>query len=76
MKTKIISNVPNLSFDTGPCLLFPTQAEFHPLKYLKGITEAILRYGGKIFTETHVQDILPSLNQVKTSDGYSVLQEI
>lgn len=71
MSTEIISKVPNLSFDTGPCLLFPNQAQFHPLKYLKGVTEAIVRNGGKIFTETHIQDILPSLNQVKTSDGYT-----
>jgi glycine/D-amino acid oxidase-like deaminating enzyme/nitrite reductase/ring-hydroxylating ferredoxin subunit len=69
--TKIISKVPNLSFDTGPCLLFPDQAQFHPLKYLKGVTEAIVRNGGKIFTETHIQDILPQLNQVTTSDGYT-----
>ncbi|HSF49453.1 MAG TPA: FAD-dependent oxidoreductase [Nitrososphaeraceae archaeon] len=71
ISTKIISKVPNLSFDSGPCLLFPNQAQFHPLKYLKGVTEAILRYGGKIFTETHIQDILPQINQVKTSDGYT-----
>jgi glycine/D-amino acid oxidase-like deaminating enzyme/nitrite reductase/ring-hydroxylating ferredoxin subunit len=69
--TEIISKANNLSFDTGPCLLFPNQAQFHPLKYLNGVTEAIVRNGGKIFTETHIQDILPSLNQVKTSDGYT-----
>ena len=69
--TKIISKVPNLSFATGHCLLFPYQSQFHPLKYLKGVTEAIVRNGGKIFTETHIQDIIPSLNQVKTSDGYT-----
>ena len=68
--TELISKVPNLSFDTGPCLLFPNQAQFHPLKYLKGLTEAILCYGGKIYTETHVQDILLP-NEIKTSDGYT-----
>ena len=68
--TKIISKVPNLSFDTGPCLLFPNQAQFHPLKYLKGVMGAILHYGGEIYTETHIQDILPP-NEVKTSDGYT-----
>jgi glycine/D-amino acid oxidase-like deaminating enzyme len=51
--------------------LFPNQAQFHPLKYRKGVTEAILRNGGKIFTETHIQDILPEVNQIKTSDGYA-----
>ena len=68
--TEIISKVSNLSFDTGPCLLFPNQAQFHPLKYLKGLSEAILCYGGKIYTATHVKDILPP-NKIKTSDGYT-----
>ena len=68
--TELISKVPNLSFDTGPCLLFPNQAQFHPLKYLKGLSEAILCYGGKIYTETHVQDIIFP-NEIKTSDGYT-----
>lgn len=68
--TEIISKVSNLSFDTGPCILFPNQAQFHPLKYLKGLSEAILSYGGKIYTATHVKDILPP-NKIKTSDGYT-----
>lgn len=42
------------SFDTGPCLLFPRQAQFHILKYLQGLIKAILKYGGKIFSNTHV----------------------
>jgi glycine/D-amino acid oxidase-like deaminating enzyme len=50
--------------------LFPNQAQFHPLKYLKRVIEAILHYGGKIYTETHVQDILLP-NQIKTFDGYT-----
>lgn len=70
--TKIIPKVPNLSFDSGPCILFPNQAQFHPLKYLQALSKAIVRNGGKIFTETHIQDVQPSLNQVKTSDGYTV----
>jgi glycine/D-amino acid oxidase-like deaminating enzyme len=70
--TQLISKVPQLSFDIGPCLYFPNQAQFQPLKYLKGLSKAIISYGGEIFTETHVQDILPSLNQIKTLDGYTV----
>lgn len=42
------------SFDTGPCLRFPRQAQFHILKYLQGLIKAILKYGGKIFSNTHV----------------------
>lgn len=42
-----------LTFETGPCLRFPNQAEFHPMKYLAGLAEAIERLGGRIFTGTH-----------------------
>jgi glycine/D-amino acid oxidase-like deaminating enzyme/nitrite reductase/ring-hydroxylating ferredoxin subunit len=41
------------SFDTGPCLRFPRQAQFHPLKYLAILARAIERDGGRIFTGTH-----------------------
>lgn len=42
------------SFDTGPCLCFPGQAQFHVLKYMQGLIKAVLKYGGKIFNDTHV----------------------
>ena len=46
-----------LAFDTGPCLRFPRQGQFHPLKYLAGVSQAILRRQGRIFTNTHVDRI-------------------
>ena len=46
-----------LEFDTGPCLRFPNQAQFHPLKYLAALAEAIERAGGRIFTGTHAKKI-------------------
>jgi glycine/D-amino acid oxidase-like deaminating enzyme/nitrite reductase/ring-hydroxylating ferredoxin subunit len=46
-----------LAVDTGACLRFPNQAQFHPLKYLAGLAEAIERGGGKIFTGTHATGI-------------------
>lgn len=42
------------SFDTGQCLKFPNQAQFHILKYLQGLVKAILKLGGKIFTDTRI----------------------
>ena len=44
------------SFDTGPCLRFPRQGQFHPLKYLAGLAHAILRMGGRI-CRGHVQEV-------------------
>jgi glycine/D-amino acid oxidase-like deaminating enzyme/nitrite reductase/ring-hydroxylating ferredoxin subunit len=45
------------SFDTGPCLRFPQQAQFHPLMYLAGLTQAIHRYGGQLFSGSHAEHI-------------------
>ena len=61
------------SFNTGPCLRFPNQAQFHPLKYLAGIAEAIVRAGGKIHTQTHATEMDGGKNaQVKTKGGRTV----
>ena len=46
-----------LTFDTGPCLQFPNQGQFHPLKYLAGLAEAIEKAGSRIYTGTHAQRI-------------------
>jgi glycine/D-amino acid oxidase-like deaminating enzyme len=46
-----------ITFNTGPCLRFPAQAQLHPLKYLAGLAEAIERAGGRIFTGTHATEM-------------------
>ena len=46
-----------LPFDTGPCLRFGNQAEFHPLAYIRGLAEAIVAGGGRIVTGVHVTKI-------------------
>ena len=52
-----VERVPWDSFDTGPALLFPRQAQFHPLKYLAGLAKSIKEKGGRIFTQTHATEI-------------------
>lgn len=56
--------------DESPALLFPGQASFHPLKYLAGLCKAILKKGGRIYTNTHARDI--DETGVTSSDGYRV----
>jgi glycine/D-amino acid oxidase-like deaminating enzyme/nitrite reductase/ring-hydroxylating ferredoxin subunit len=46
-----------LTFDTQACLRFPNQAQFHPLKYLAGLAQAVEKGGGKIFTGTHATKV-------------------
>ncbi|MGH9979819.1 MAG: NAD(P)/FAD-dependent oxidoreductase, partial [Nitrososphaeraceae archaeon] len=66
--TEIVEKAPLESFNTGPCIRFPNQAQFQPLKYLKGIQNSIIKNGGQIFTETHAQEV--NVDSIKTEDGY------
>jgi glycine/D-amino acid oxidase-like deaminating enzyme len=63
--------VPGLPFDTGPCLRFARQAQFHPLKYLAGLAQAIVLRGGKIHDRTRALDVYgdASLQTVATGHG-------
>src|SRR5256885_669165 len=40
-----IERAPFGSFDSGPCLRFPDQGQFHPLMYLAGLMQALHRHG-------------------------------
>jgi len=58
---------------TVDCLRFPEHGQFHPLKYLVGLTTAIRAHGGVIHTSTVVQKVRggePS--KVTTTHGHSV----
>ena len=52
-----LESAPFSSYQTGPCLRFPKQGQFHPLKYLAGLAKAIERDGGRLFTQTHADQI-------------------
>lgn len=61
------------SFDTETCLKFPKQAQFHVMKYLKGLTEAIVKQGGEIFSNTHAKHFEDgSPCTVKTESGFTI----
>ena len=68
-----VDRAPIEGFDTGRCLRFPKQGQFHPLKYLSGLARAIVRDGGRICCGVHADDIhggdKPS---VHTSGGYRI----
>lgn len=57
VQIELVTRAPLAHFDTGPCLQFGNQAQFHPLKYLAGLTLAIRRLGGSVYTGTHVNSI-------------------
>ena len=72
-EVEIVEKAPLDFWDTGPALRFPRQAQFHPLKYLNGLTRAMLRDGAQIFTGAHadkIEDGEPC--RVTTSDGFVI----
>ena len=60
-------------FQTGPCLRFPRQGQFHIIKYLNGLAQAIAAQGGRIFTRTHATEVSGgSQASVQTTAGHTV----
>src|ERR671921_507206 len=68
--TGIVEKAPLQSFNTGPCIRFPNQAQFQPLKYLRGLSLAIIKNGRQIYTETHAQEV--NSDGIKTLNDYTV----
>ena len=68
---ELLDRVPGLSFDTGPCVHYRNQAQFHPLKYLAGLADAIVRNGGKIYGGTRALDVNgdDAFQTVRTTNG-------
>jgi glycine/D-amino acid oxidase-like deaminating enzyme/nitrite reductase/ring-hydroxylating ferredoxin subunit len=69
----MVAKAPLNGFDTGRALLFPEQAQFHPVKYLVGLYKAITHRGGRIFTGSPVTEVHGGDEAfVKTSNNWTV----
>ncbi|MGH9943919.1 MAG: FAD-dependent oxidoreductase [Pyrinomonadaceae bacterium] len=70
---ELVERAPIDSFDTGPALRFPRQAQFHILKYLDGVTSAFRRRGGQLYAQTRATKIEGGERaRVETSGGATV----
>jgi glycine/D-amino acid oxidase-like deaminating enzyme/nitrite reductase/ring-hydroxylating ferredoxin subunit len=70
---ELLDRAPVKSFESGPVLRFPRQAQFHPLKYLNGLARAIARDGGQLYSGTHVESIEDGEPAtVTTSNGHVI----
>jgi hypothetical protein len=49
--------VPLKGYEKAPVLRYPNQATFHPLRYLKSLTQDLLRRGGLVFADSAVTNI-------------------
>jgi glycine/D-amino acid oxidase-like deaminating enzyme/nitrite reductase/ring-hydroxylating ferredoxin subunit len=74
LTVEAIERAPFPAFDTGKALRFANQGQFHPLKYLSALAQAIVRDGGLIFGHTHaakIEDGSPA--RVETQNGRTIL---
>jgi glycine/D-amino acid oxidase-like deaminating enzyme/nitrite reductase/ring-hydroxylating ferredoxin subunit len=68
-----VQRAPIKDFDTGECLRFPRQAQFHILKYLSGLARAVEAGGGLLFSKTHVIEWTgENAPEVKTASGQTI----
>ena len=73
LEVEWVKNAPIEAFDTHRAIRFPRQAQMHPLKYLQGLADAIVRHGGRIFTGTKVAETFGGENaRVVTADKFTV----
>lgn len=73
VQSEILRRAPLAGFDTGPCIRFLNQAQFHPLKYMAALARVVLQRGGKILRARAKGDFRGG-NQVcvNTFDGPAV----
>ena len=69
-----LERAPLDAFDTGACLHFPRQGQFHPLKYLAGLQRAITRDGGRVYTQTHATKIEGGTGAHVETEGGAVVR--
>lgn len=59
LNTSMLHQIPGMHVSGDEsCILFPGQAQFHPMKYLRGLANAFIAGGGQIYTETRAEEFL------------------
>lgn len=71
---QLLKTSPEHTFKMQGCLVFPNQAQFHPLKYLTKLAKIIEDKGGNIFELTHATDIKKNKQvfSVTTQQGFVI----
>ena len=70
---EFVGDAPVAGFESGPCLRFPRQGQFHITKYLAGLVGAIEGMGGELCSNTHVTEWEGgNASKVKTANGPTV----
>jgi glycine/D-amino acid oxidase-like deaminating enzyme/nitrite reductase/ring-hydroxylating ferredoxin subunit len=56
IRTELVEEVPGIK-GFAQALRFADQGRFHPLRYLNGLAEAVLRQGGLLFAHSHADKV-------------------
>ena len=68
--TEMLNTVPGIGAEQVKwCIKFPHQAQFHILLYMKGLADAFIQLGGKIYTETKAESIT---KEGATANGFKI----
>jgi glycine/D-amino acid oxidase-like deaminating enzyme/nitrite reductase/ring-hydroxylating ferredoxin subunit len=71
-QVELLPRIPGVPFDSGPALRFGGQGQFHVLKYLAGLADAIHRLGGRIHTGNLVNEVEGGARATAKGEGFSV----
>lgn len=70
---EIVKNAPIVAFETGRAICYPNQAQFHPLKYMRHLSQVILAQGGEIYTGNQVTNVKGgSPTEIECANGPTV----
>ena len=70
LDTELLSSIPSISVEKDNwCIKFSNQAQFHILLYMKGLADAFIQLGGKIYTETKAENIS---KEGATGNGFKI----
>ena len=69
LPTEQLTGIPGLPPNDTECIRFPQQGQFHVLKYLKGLADAVVAMGGEIYTNSRAEDIT---KDGATANGFTI----
>jgi len=70
LKVERLERLPLKHFETGPCLRFPQQGQFEPMRYLSGLAQAVANLGSTVMTRARARAIKGGVPAtVTTKDG-------
>jgi len=70
LPTEMVPQIPGFPAGSNQrAIKFPGQGQFHILKYLRGLADAIIRMGGEIYTDSHADTIT---GDGATANGFTI----